>query len=238
MPMSPSRPGASRGIPRVAIIATVVAALVLVGVLVAISATGGKDSTGSGKLTGVDEAKALFAGLPQQGDRVGAANAPVEIVEYADLQCPFCAEAAKRTVPTLVTDFVKPGTAKLTLRPLAFIGADSDRGALAVAAAGSQGQMWTYVEVLYRNQGRENSGWLTDKVAREAATALGLDIARFDSDRRGSGARSLLDTAAAAAQAAGVNSTPTFVVTGPKGRVVISDFTNLGEFRSAIASVR
>jgi len=229
----------SRGISRAAIIGTVAAALILVGVLVAISASGGSDGGSSGgAVTGAEEVQTQFAGIPQSGDRLGAETAPVEIAEYADLQCPYCAQAASGTVPALVADYVKPGTAKLVFRPLTFIGPDSERGANAVAAAGAQGKMWPYAELLYRNQGRENKGWLGEKVVKNAATALGLDVAKFDTDRNGQAASALVASAAADAQTAGVNATPTFVVTGPRGRVVIRDFTNLGEFRTAIASVR
>jgi protein-disulfide isomerase len=231
----------SRGIPRAAIIGTVVAALVLVGVLVALSASGGGGSGSGGSggaVTGAADVQAQFAGIPQSGDRLGVETAPVEIVEYGDLQCPFCAQASAGTVPALVTDFVKPGTAKLVFRPLTFIGPDSVRGATAVAAAGAQGKMWTYAELLYRNQGQENKGWLSDKMVDSAATALGLNVAKFDADRTGPAASALVTAAATAAQTAGVSATPTFVVTGPKGRVVISDFTNLGEFQAAISGVR
>jgi protein-disulfide isomerase len=232
------RPSSPSGrLPRWAIVATVVVALVVVGVLVAISAGGGNAGS-RGELTGAQEAAALVAGIPQEGDRLGTANAPVEIIEYADLQCPFCASAALRTVPTLVERFVRDGSARLTFRPLAFIGDDSERGALAAAAAGEQAKLWQFVELVYRNQGGENTGWLSDGFVTDAATALGIDTAAFNAARKGSAAAGVLSAANAAAQSDGIDSTPTFVVVGPKGRVTIKDYANLTEFAAAVAAVR
>ena len=104
------RPSPSGRLPRWAIAATVVAALAVVGVLVAISAGGG-DAQSRGALTRAQEAAALVAGTPQAGDRLGKESAPVEIIEYADLQCPFCASASTRTVPALVERYVRDGSA-------------------------------------------------------------------------------------------------------------------------------
>ena len=232
-----SRSTSSRGIPRLAIIVTIAVAVVIVGVLVAISASGGGSSSGGGEVRHAAEVTAQFGGIPQQGDRLGRSDAPVEIVEYADLQCPYCAEASRQTVPELVDRYVRPGMAKLTFRPLAFIGPDSRRGALALVAAGQQDRMWTYAELLYRNQGKENSGWLSERVATDAAGALGMDVPAFDAARGGAAASAALASTEASAQADGVRGTPTFVVIGPKGRIAIRDFTNLGEFASAVQAV-
>ena len=231
------RTPASGRLPRWAIVATVVAALAVVGVLVAISAGGG-DAQPRGELTGVQEATALVAGIPQAGDRLGKESAPVEIIEYADLQCPFCASASTRAVPALVDRYVRDGSARLTFRPLAFIGADSERGALAAAAAGEQGKLWQFVELAYRNQGGENTGWLSDGFVTDAATALGIDTAALDTARTGTAAAGVLAAANTAAQSDGVDSTPTFVVVGPKGRVTIKDYANLTEFAAAVSAVR
>ena len=231
------RSSSSRRLPPWAIVATVVAALAVVGVLIAISAGGG-DAQARGELTGAQEAAALVAGIPQAGDRLGKESAPIEIIEYADLQCPFCASASTRTVPALVERYVRDGSARLTFRPLAFIGADSERGALAAAAAGEQGKLWQFAELVYRNQGGENTGWLSDGFVTDASTALGIDTAALDRARKGSAAAGVLAAAKAAAQSDGVDSTPTFVVAGPKGRLAIKDYANLTEFAAAVAAVR
>jgi protein-disulfide isomerase len=46
---------------------------------------------------------------PQGGYRMGNPNAPVKLVEYASLSCPFCARFDQEGVPTLRDKYVKSG---------------------------------------------------------------------------------------------------------------------------------
>lgn len=231
--MASHQPPAS-GVSKRAIAIAVAVALLVAGVLVAISAAGGSDEKTTQSVAFGPDVTALFAGIPQQGDRLGNADAPVEIIEYADLQCPFCAQAAANVVPQLITRYVKPGRARLTFRPLAFIGPDSERGALAAIAAGDQGKMWTFTELAYRNQGAENAGWLSEGFVRGAAGAIALDAGALDAGRKSGAAKDALAAAAAKAERDGVNSTPTFIVSGPKGRVVIQDSSKIDEIAAAV----
>src|SRR4051812_750117 len=67
-----------------------------------------------------------FPGIPQQGAALGRPTAPVTLVEYADLQCPYCAEWARRTLPVLASDYVRSGRLRIVFRGLAFVGPESD----------------------------------------------------------------------------------------------------------------
>ena len=139
------------------------------------------------------------------------------LVEYADLQCPYCAQWARDALPTLVEDYVKPGKLRIVFRGLAFIGPDSDKALRTAVAAGENDHLWDVVHGLYLNQGNENVGWVTDElVAKIAASAPGLDGGAL-LDRRWDGAvASEINRAAEAAQAAGVTGTPAFQA-GPTG---------------------
>jgi protein-disulfide isomerase len=159
----------------------------------------------------------LLQGIPQDGAALGQAHAPVTLVEYADLQCPYCAGWARGTLPELVRDYVREGTLRIEFRGLAFVGPDSDVALRAALAAGRQDRLWNVVELLYTNQGSENSGWASEElIHRIAASVPGLDTDRFDSDRALEALSAEMAKAQRQAQAGGVRGTPAFEL-GPTG---------------------
>ena len=93
-------------------------------------------------------ATALLSGIPQQGAALGRPDAPVTLVEFADLQCPYCAAWADGAFAELVRDYVRPGKVRIVFGGLAFIGPDSETGLRFVLAAGRQGKLWQSVHLL------------------------------------------------------------------------------------------
>ena len=61
-----------------------------VGITLAVTA-GGDSQAERTVLPAAPEVVQLLDGIRQAGIELGAANAPVTLVEYADLQCPYCA---------------------------------------------------------------------------------------------------------------------------------------------------
>ena len=55
----------------------------------------------------------LFRGIPQKLNVLGNPNAPVTMIEFADLQCPFCRDYALDALPAIVQEYVRPGKVKL-----------------------------------------------------------------------------------------------------------------------------
>jgi protein-disulfide isomerase len=204
------------------------AAAAVVAVLVAVSAShsgsspAGSTAASSGSVSGAAATTALFAGVPQHGTTVGSANASVKVTEFADLQCPFCRQSALTQLPGIVDRYVRPGKVSLQFQSLAFIGPDSVRAARVAQAAGQQDKLWNFVDLMYRNQGRENTGYATDAYLRRLAGAVpGLDVNRAFAARNGAAVTSRLEAASTQATQHGVNSTPTFLVQhGSSTRIV------------------
>jgi protein-disulfide isomerase len=155
------------------------------------------------------ERDALFRGIPQDGIALGSPHAPVTLVEYADLQCPYCAQWARDSFPTIVQEYVRDGRVRVVFRGLAFIGADSDTALRAALAAGQQDRLWDVVHGLFVQQGAENSGWVSDEVLRSFG-GTGLDTQRMLEGTHSPAVEHQLAAAATAATLAGVSGTPHF----------------------------
>jgi protein-disulfide isomerase len=190
------------------------AAAVIVVVAIAISSGGGSKKGGSaqGNAAGSTQTAQLLSGVPQQGITLGNPKAPVTLVEFADLQCPFCRDYTINTFPTIVAKYVKPGKVKMEFQNYAFIGPDSLTAARAAEAAGKQNKLWSFIDVFYNNQGSENTNYVTDAFLTKIAKGAGVDPQKMLADRADPKVDQAIALAQQSAQQAGVNSTPTFLI--------------------------
>jgi protein-disulfide isomerase len=128
-----------------------VAAVVAVAVVAAALAQTGRHGNTTGKIVGARQANALFSGIPQDGVTLGRPSAPVAMVEFADLQCPFCRDYSLDALPALVKDYVATGKVKMEFRDISIIGPDSTAAARAAGAAALQDKLWQFADLFYRN---------------------------------------------------------------------------------------
>jgi protein-disulfide isomerase len=193
------------------LLVAVLAAVAVTAALVAASVVGARSSGDEPAAVVVSTAARdpLLRGVAQDGIALGSPDAPVTVVEYADLQCPYCAQWAREAFPAIVRDYVRTGRVRIEFRGLAFLGPDSETALRAALAAGEQDRLWDVVHGLFAHQGHENSGWVTTDLLRGLAHT-GVDAERM-LDESGSPAVDLeLDRAARAARAAQVPGTPYF----------------------------
>jgi len=152
-------------------------------------------------------------GIPQDGVILGSPDADVTLIEYADLQCPACRSYTEAYLPAVVERYVRPGRVKTEFRGIAFIGPDSETALRYVLAAGLQDRLWQLQEALYRNQGGENSGWVTEELVRELAAEFPeLDREQLLADAQSEQVTAMMAEAAAQADAAEVPGTPTLAI--------------------------
>jgi protein-disulfide isomerase len=159
---------------------------------------------------------ALLDGVPQHGRTLGRSSAPVTLVEFADLQCPFCREFTVNALPTVVRDYVRTGEVRLEFRPRAFLGADSVTAARTVLAAGRQDKLWNVLDLLYATQGAEESGWVTQPLLDRTVKAAGADPAKARAAARTAAVTGELRAADLLAARNGLDGTPAFLL-GPTG---------------------
>lgn len=216
-------------------LAGVAALVVVIGVGVALAVAfgggGGKSagtlpttvrSTANG-LPGSADVEAMLKGIPQKGMTLGSDLAPVTMVEYVDLQCPYCQQFETQVLPDLLRRYVRPGKVKIEARPLAFIGPDSIRGRDAMVAASLQNKAFNFAEILYENQQTENTGWLNDQMVLQAAESVpGLNPAKLNADRSLSSVKKQASSYDRLGNADKVTGTPTLFVgkSGTHGKQV------------------
>lgn len=192
--------------------------LVVIAVVVLIVAnSGGGDSGGdAADLKEVSAVDSLVSGIPQNGMRLGKPGAKVELVEYGDLQCPVCKAYSEEVLPQVIDNQVKPGKARLVFHNFVIIGPQSPPAGAAAIAAGEQGRGWNYLELFYRNQGEENSGYVTDDFLTAVAKAAGVkDIDKWDEERQSARIKNEVKATTAQAQRYGFTGTPSFAIRGP-----------------------
>lgn len=174
-------------------------------------------------------------GIPQDDRLLGDSAATVTLIEYADPQCPACRFYSENMFPALVDEYVRPGRVTMEFRGFPFLGSDSVKALRFVYAAGLQDKLWQLQEALYRNQGGENAGWVTDELLREVADGIPeLDVDRLFVDAESDGITQEAEAAEAEGQAAGIPGTPTFLVKIGDGEPYVIQIASIDEMRAAL----
>src|SRR4051794_24227020 len=90
-------------------------------------------------LDGISETQEIFGGVPQEGDRLGSADAPGTIQVFKDLQCSSCREDFLSTIPGLVNGYARRGDEKLLYRHYSNSESPEELGFYGAEAAAGQG---------------------------------------------------------------------------------------------------
>jgi len=168
----------------VPILAVAGGAVVIVVALVVASNLGSKKTTvNTSKLQMVSSLNEMLSGIPQQGTALGNRNAKLTLVEYADLQCTGCAYFSANVLPELIQNYVRTGKLRIEFEGETIIDHggihDSERLLRMALAAGEQNRLWNIVEIVYANQGTEDSGYATDSYLKAIASSVpSLDVTK------------------------------------------------------------
>lgn len=179
----------------------------------------------SANLATIVPGEKIDTSIPIDGMALGDAGAPITVVEYGDYQCPHCVRFHRNGLDALMSEYIQPGNVRFEYREFPIVDqnpdgsfdtdAESFRAAEAAICAADQGQYWPYHNLLFANSHGESVGSFTvDRLKGLAERTPGIDLATFNGcvDNR-----THLETVrqmANAAIAAGIDSTPTFVVNG------------------------
>jgi protein-disulfide isomerase len=212
--------------------------IAVVAVLIVISAGGGSGGD-SENVVGAAEIERELQGIPQEGMTLGEPDAKVRLLEFADLQCPVCKAYSEEKLPQAIESLVRTGEAKIDYRAFTIVDENSIPAVEAAVAAGKQGRGWSFVEIFYRNQGTEGTGYVTDEFLTAVAEAAKVpDIARWNRDRNSAAVKAEVEEQTAEAQSLGFSGTPSFAVEGPAtgGVKALGFLESPGDIEAAISA--
>ena len=158
-----------------------------------------------------EDSNAVYTIEDGQSPILGNKNAPITIVEFSDLQCPFC----NRFHP-VVKDVIKayPDKVRGIIKnfPLPFHSNALPAAKLALAA-NLQGKYFEMVDLLLQNQAS-----VADDKVKEYAKQLGLNYNKLMDDYKNKDAQfqKMIDDDKALAEKVAVQGTPTFYLNGKK----------------------
>ena len=142
-----------------------------------------------------------------KGAAKGPANAPIEIIEFSDFQCPFC-QRANPTVDQVLKTY--GDRVRFVYRHFPLGNHPAARPAAeASQCAAEQGKFWEYHDTLFANPSR-----LGDADLKQHAAGLGLDTKQFNACVDTHKYKAQVDADMEAGEEAGVNGTPAFFVNG------------------------
>ena len=196
------------------------------------------------RVEGIATAQQLFGGVPQEGERLGSADAPVSIQVFADLQCGSCREDFLGTIPALADRYARPGDAKLLIRHYSVAQNPLELGFFGAEAAAEQGYGWQYTYLFFRNQDEAEKFGIDqdflDSVAGGIEELNEPEWLEYLEDNGGSdGAISQkLKGYDELGRGLGIRTGQAAIVSGPHGTQTLQDGPTLAEIEAAIEAVK
>jgi hypothetical protein len=192
------------------------------------SSTGGRDSRSIAH---------LFSGIPQSGNYLGFAKAPVVLYEFVDLLSPISAIYTRSFLPKLVERYVRRGSLQMNLELLDFLGSagQSNEAARFAEAAGEQDLLWNFTDEFFAHQGPESSAYATQTFIQGiAAKVPGLNVPVAAAGALAPAAQEQIDHAVQFAERRGIEGVPTVLVGRRGERQRILGLTTVHEYESVI----
>ena len=143
----------------------------------------------------------------------GSPDAPVEITEFADYQCPFCQTFATLQMPTIEERLINTGRLRWRYRDFPLQQHSFSRlAAHSAACADEQGKYWEQHNRIYEGQAEWAATRDAGPVFRRYAQAGGLDLGRYDACMKAGKYAGRIQASLDEGIQLGVNSTPTLLV--------------------------
>ncbi len=143
----------------------------------------------------------------------GSVEAPVEITEFADYQCPFCQTFATLQMPTIEERLIKAGRVRWRYRDFPLQQHSFARlAAHSAACADEQGKYWDQHQRIYEGQSEWAGSRDAGPIFRSYAKSAGLDLERYDNCMKAGKYAGRIQASYNEGVQLGVGSTPTLLV--------------------------
>lgn len=148
---------------------------------------------------------------------IGHDSAPINIIEFGDYQCPFCARFNQETKDELVSKYVDTGIVRFGFKDLVINDLPKDKLSTLTAeasyCAAEQDKFWDYHDEVYRNSRGENTGWISNESLIGFANNIDMpNIAQFTECLNSHKYNQLVVQNDVFAKNLGLSSTPTFLI--------------------------
>ena len=145
---------------------------------------------------------------PVRGPVMGKPDAPLTLVEFTDLQCPYCNRFTTTSFEQIKKTYIDTGKLRFVSRdfPLDFH-PQAMPAARAVRCAAEQGRFWELRMALVRNASKLSPAFITS-----AATELKLDMTAFAACIAGNRHDAEINADMEAGRSLGIEGTPSFLL--------------------------
>lgn len=209
----------------------VAAAAAVTAALVAVGLTAGSPAAGE-PVPDVTASAAVDLARSDPGDpmALGDPEAPVLMIEWADLRCYYCGVFSEETLPALISEYVDQGLVRIEWHPAVVLGDTSTDAAIAARAAAEQGLFWEFVDALYATMPTRETVWSSEALIELGGSIDGLDLNLFADGLVDPELRAAVQADVERAEQAGVTGTPTFLI----GDELVVGAQPLAEFQRVI----
>lgn len=151
-----------------------------------------------------------------RGYFLGSADAPIEVTEYGDLECPVCASYAQVQFPDIQAQLIGTGKIRLRYRDFPLDGAHMHPrvAAHAVACSNDQGHAWDVIEKMFASQAEWSRATNPMPALGDIVKSVGANVDTWTACMQSKKYAGRIQASFNEASALGVPGTPTFLIAG------------------------
>lgn len=237
---SPVNTDQPRRRPRLIGLLVLAVCLGLLGFAIVSLSVGSGGEKGDVTITGAEEIQSLVGGIPQDGARLGSADAPVTVQVFNDLSCDPCSDWNKDVIVPLIQGPVRSGDIQLVYHNFPMTQSGFFLGAYGAVAAAKQDYEWQFVQLFFFNQDEAKKRGADQDFLDAIARGVGVvnfNVEQWQRDMKDSDIQDTLDADEKLTAERRLPAEPAVVVGGPNGTEQLVQSPSLADVQAAIAKV-